>query len=400
MNCIYYGQLIFNRDAIIKKIYIYIFNTDDILEIEITEKNSEIMAITRYCYQEVLPAAAIVAVEFSSVVSSILFKSAASKGLSYYVFIAYTCIFTTFIVLFPLAFFHIRKTGLPPLKFPLVSRIFLLALTAFSCQVCSYKGLKLGTPTLQSAINNLVPALTFILAVLFRMEKVALRSLSSQAKIIGTITSICGASVVVLYKGPELFSNSNWSSSSAILLQQPLGSPQSNWVAAGLLLVASCLSSSFWFIIQCQIMKMYPEEIVVSFISNLFLVILSVPLCILAEPNMSSWRLTPTIAVASVLYTGIFALSFTVIVQTWGVRIKGPVYVSMFKPSSIVIAAFMSAIFLGDELYLGSVIGALVLSAGLYGVLWGKANEEERTDNDDSGLSSSGLLSDSKVPLL
>ncbi|WRX20192.1 hypothetical protein QQP08_012679 [Theobroma cacao] len=47
------------------------------------------------------------------------------------------------------------------------------------------------------------------------MEKVALRSSSTRAKIIGTIASMSGASVVVLYKGPEV--------------QQPLGSSQSKW---------------------------------------------------------------------------------------------------------------------------------------------------------------------------
>ncbi|XVF60361.1 hypothetical protein PTKIN_Ptkin08bG0039000 [Pterospermum kingtungense] len=354
--------------------------------------------MTRSCYQDVLPAIAMVAVECSIVVVSILFKAAAAKGLSYYVFIAYTCTLAT-LVLLPLALFLISKTGLPPFKFSLISRLFLLALIGLVSQLCAYKGLKLGSPTLSSAISNLIPAFTFILAVFFRMEKVELRSSSSRAKIIGTIGSISGASVVVLYKGPKVFYTSQWSSSST-LLQQPLGSPQSNWVAGGLLVVVTNVLSSFWYIIQCQIMKVYPQEIVVSFISSLFLIVISVPICILAEPNLSSWRLTPSIVAASILYTGIFAIAFTAIVHTWGVRVKGPVYVSMFKPLSIVIAAFMGAIFLGDDLHLGSVIGALIISAGLYAVLWGKANEERRTDNDDSGLNSSGLLTDSKVPLL
>ncbi|XVE67979.1 hypothetical protein DITRI_Ditri09bG0031500 [Diplodiscus trichospermus] len=228
------------------------------------------------------------------------------------------------------------------------------------------------------------------------MERVALRSLSGRAKIIGTIASISGASVVVLYKGPKLLHSPYWTS----LLQQPLGSSQSNWVIAGLLLVVGNLFISFWYIIQSQIMKIYREEIVVTFFYLLSLFILSMPVCLLAESNMSSWRLRPSIVAAAVLYSGIFALSFGNGVHTWGVRLRGPVYVASFRPLSIVIAAVMSAIFLGDELYLGSVIGALILSAGLYAVLWGKAKEEEMNDDDASSSISSGPLSSSKVSFL
>lgn len=41
------------------------------------------------------------------------------------------------------------------------------------------------------------------------------------------------------------------------------------------------------------------------------------------------------------------------VVPTWVVRLKGPVYVAMFNPLSIVIATAMGVMFLGDTLYLG-----------------------------------------------
>lgn len=41
------------------------------------------------------------------------------------------------------------------------------------------------------------------------------------------------------------------------------------------------------------------------------------------------------------------------IILTWLVRKKGPVFVTMFKPLSIVIALVMGIAFLGDTLYLG-----------------------------------------------
>ena len=50
---------------------------------------------------------------------------------------------------------------------------------------------------------------------------------------------------------------------------------------------------------------------------------------------------------------GIFGSFLNNVVHTWVVRIRGPVYVAMFKPLSIAIAVAMGVIFLGDGLYLG-----------------------------------------------
>ncbi|OMO64501.1 Drug/metabolite transporter [Corchorus olitorius] len=122
---------------------------------------------TRYLYKEVVPCLGMIAVECSNVVINILFKAASAKGLSFYIFIAYSYGLAA-IACIPLTFFLIRKAGLPPLKFPLISRLCLLALTGYVGRLCAYKGLELGTPTLSSAISNLSPAFTFILAVFFR----------------------------------------------------------------------------------------------------------------------------------------------------------------------------------------------------------------------------------------
>ncbi|XVF60362.1 hypothetical protein PTKIN_Ptkin08bG0039100 [Pterospermum kingtungense] len=333
-----------------------------------------------YGYKEVLPGAAMVAVEGSNVVLKILFKAASSKGLSYYIFVTY-CFALGTLVFLPLVLLFKRKKVPLPLKFPLISRICLLGLVGYSALVCSYKGLGLSSPTLNSAIGNLSPAFTFILAVLFRMEKVAFKSSSTQAKVIGTITSISGAFMIVFYKGPKIIFSSPSSLSSYILLQRPLESSQSNWIIGGLLQAFAYLLFSFWYIIQTQIMKIYPDEIVVNFFYNLSVTLISLPVGLLAEPNLNSWRLTPSISVVAVLYSGLFGFSFSSTVHTWGVRLKGPVFVAIFKPTAIVIAVVMSFIFLGEALHLGSVIGAVILTTGLYAVLWGKAKEEEMTED-------------------
>ncbi|KAL4351656.1 hypothetical protein GQ457_06G033850 [Hibiscus cannabinus] len=324
---------------------------------------------------EVLPSLAMVAVECSHVVISILFKAASLKGLSYYNFIAYCYVLGTFV--FTLLVFF-RNTVFPSLKFPLISRLGLLGITGYLGMICAYKGIELGSPTLASAISNLTPAFTFILAVSFSHDFI-----------------------------PKVISSSPWTSSSSSVpqLQSSLHSSRSNWIVGGILEVIAYLLYSLWYVIQAQVMKIYPEEIAVTFFYNLSVALLAIPECLIAEPQLSSWRLTHSISVVAVLYAGLFGFSFSSCVHTWGVRLKGPVFVAVFKPTSIVIAAVLSATFLGEALYLRIVIGAVIITSGLYAVLWGKAKEAREMGEDDEfcGLSRLGLgpsVSDDGVPLL
>ncbi|MED6109767.1 hypothetical protein PIB30_036601 [Stylosanthes scabra] len=201
------------------------------------------------------------------------------------------------------------------------------------------------------------------------MEKATLKSSSTQAKIIGSVVSIIGALVVTLYKGPTVLPASS-------TLSPPLSSSsssQGDWVLGGFLLAASYTLPPLWYIVQTQVMEQYPVELVVVFLYNLCGTLISVPAaCLLLESSFSFWRLKPDITLVAVIFSG-FCGTLVSVVHTWGVHLKGPVYVSAFKPLSVVIAAAMSVVFLGDALFLGSVIGAGILSIGFHAVLWGKA---------------------------
>ncbi|CAI8594448.1 unnamed protein product [Vicia faba] len=97
----------------------------------------------------------------------------------------------------------------------------------------------------------------------------------------------------------------------------------------------------------------------------------------------------------SIICTGIFGKFLSTAVYAWAIHLKGPVYATMFKPLSIVIAVVMGIVFLGDALHIGSLIGATVISIGFYAVMWGKAAEE----NEDGFGSQESATIDS-VPLL
>ncbi|KAJ4729162.1 WAT1-related protein [Melia azedarach] len=343
---------------------------------------------------------AMVAVECSIVGTNTIFKAATKKGMSNYVFVVYSFAVTT-LVLFPLAFIFRSSTALPSVKFPLFSRICLLGLAGALCRIIGYTGIAYSGPTLASLISNITPAFTFILAIIFRMEKLTVRNSSTQAKIIGTIVSISGAMLVVLYTGPVILSSPSSSAASELSIQWSVGSPKSSWVIGGLLLTLENILVSILFIIQTQTIKIYPAEFVIAFLYSLCATIISAPLCLVAETNLSAWRLKPDIELAAIIFSGGFGISLCTVVHIFGVNMKGPVYTATFKPLSIAIAAFMSFIFLGDALHLGSVVGAVIISIGFYAVIWGKANEE-RANGNYSGITSLGASSDSKIktPLL
>ncbi|TKY59545.1 WAT1-related protein [Spatholobus suberectus] len=72
---------------------------------------------------------------------------------------------------------------------------------------------------------------------------------------------------------------------------------------------------------------------------------------------------------------GIVVSGLVVIVTAWCVRLRGPLYASVFNPLSLVIVAVFASLVLDENLYVGSVIGAVLIVCGLYMVLWGKSKE-------------------------
>ncbi|XP_058187989.1 WAT1-related protein At3g28050-like [Rhododendron vialii] len=128
-------------------------------------------------------------------------------------------------------------------------------------------------------------------------------------------------------------------------------------------------------------MKEYPAELTVVFFYNLCVSVLAAIVGIFAKSNASAWRVKADIGLVSILCSGIFGSFLDNAVNTWVLKVKGPLYVAMFKPLSIVIAVVMGMLFLGDTLYLGSIVGATITSVGFYNLMWRKAKE----DVDESG---------------
>ncbi|KAF8399293.1 hypothetical protein HHK36_015158 [Tetracentron sinense] len=344
------------------------------------------------CFGDVVPFTGMVMVECTYVGLNTIFKAAMSRGMSQFVFIVYSNALASLILL-PSSFFFHRAASRPPLTFSLLCKIFLLSILGCLVKFLGYTGINYSSPTLSSAIGNLVPAFTFILAIIFRMEKLDLKNSSGQSKSMGTIVSISGAFIVTLYKGrPILLTPSPSNSSHQLLLSE-----QSNWVIGGLFLTAENFLFPILFVFKASIIKEYPAELIIVFFYSLFVAIQSAIVTLIAETNPSAWRVRSDMELFAIVYSGVMGCLLCTTIHIWGLRLKGPVYVAMFKPFTIVIAVVMGVMFLGDTLHLGSVVGAIIISLGFYAVLWGKVKEEKM--EKESGIGSLESSSQ-KAPLL
>ncbi|XP_060669739.1 WAT1-related protein At3g28050 isoform X1 [Ziziphus jujuba] len=339
-----------------------------------------------------LPFVGMLMVVLAQVSGIILNKKAMSRGLSEFILLLYCCAISSLILL-PSAFLiHSCRSERPPLSLSILSSIFFLALIGCCGLLMGYAGLQYTSPALNTAMLNIIPAFTFLLALIFRMEKFKWRTSSSQAKSVGTVVSIAGAFILTFYKGSPLIKFHTFFG----LTDRFLFLQQSNWILGGFLLAAESFSTSLWYILQLLLLKKYPAMLLLIAFYCFFETIQTALISLVMVKDLSSWMLQPDIRLVAVLYSGIGNV-FRYWILTWCLQRKGPVFVSIFKPLSLVLTDVIGVIFLGEALYLGSLIGGVVIVAGFYTVMWGKAKEEIPVKNGeaeclDSSNESSPLL--------
>ncbi|KAG6506651.1 hypothetical protein ZIOFF_031978 [Zingiber officinale] len=108
--------------------------------------------------------------QFAYAGSSILGKLALGQGLSALVFVVYRHLIAM-LILAPLAYVPERNRR-PSFSFGVMLKIFILAMLGITIQQnVYYVGLHLISPTVASALGNVIPAFTFLLAIVLSPEK-------------------------------------------------------------------------------------------------------------------------------------------------------------------------------------------------------------------------------------
>lgn len=320
------------------------------------------------------PHITMLAVQFATAAFIIISKAALNNGMSHFVLVVYRHGIAT-LFLSPFAYFLRKKHT--SLTFYIFCRIFILAFGTAVSQNFYYAGLNYTSPTLASALSNALPALTFVIAVLSRWEKLRLRSLQGQAKVFGVLVCISGSLMVALYKGPviPIFRSSRSHA------QGPHNGPNGNgtltrhWIKGCVFLVVSLTTRSLGFILQAIIAKIYPAELSITTLMCFLATVQSAAIALAFERNSAAWVLKWNIQLFSVVYAGIVLSGLVYYLQTWCIGKRGPVFASMFNPVLLLIVPILSIFIFSERLHLGIALGGILVVAGLYTLLWGKKND-------------------------
>ncbi|GLT57667.1 hypothetical protein SLA2020_306240 [Shorea laevis] len=105
--------------------------------------------------------------------------------------------------------------------------------------------------------------------------------------------------------------------------------------------------------------------------------------------NLSIWVLKGKMQIITVLYVGVIASGLCFVGMSWCVKKKGIVFTVAFSPFVQILVAMFDILILHEQVYLGSLLGSIIVTTGLYILLWGM-NRELYIQNGLLGNQSTG----------
>ncbi|KAG6495225.1 hypothetical protein ZIOFF_043019 [Zingiber officinale] len=196
--------------------------------------------------------------KFAYAGSSILGKLALGQGLSALVFVVYRHLIAM-LILAPLAYV-LERNRRPSFSFGVMLKIFILAMLGITIQQnVYYVGLHLISPTVASALGNAIPAFTFLLAIVLRMENLNLKIVRGWAKLAGAIFCITGDA----------------------------------WLKGSALMLFGYFACNVSLVLQASICEIYPARLTMNAVMCFFAALQSSALSLIFERNASSWRMFP-----------------------------------------------------------------------------------------------------------
>ncbi|KAL6853811.1 hypothetical protein ACP4OV_019840 [Aristida adscensionis] len=334
------------------------------------------------------PYIAMISLQFGYAGMNVITKVSLNHGMSHYVLVVYRHAFAT-VSIAPFALVLERKVR-PKMTWSVFLQIFVLALLGpVIDQNFYYAGLKFTGPTFACAMSNILPAMTFVMAVIFRMEKVDLKKVRCQAKVAGTLVTVAGAMMMTLYKGPLM--QMAWTShghghgaAAAAPVAAAVDPSGREWFLGSLFVIIATLAWASLFILQAHTLKHYAAPLslttLICFVGTLQAIVVTFAM----EHRPSVWTIGFDMNLLAAAYAGIVTSSIAYYVQGLVIQKTGPVFASAFSPLMMIIVAVMGSFILAEKIYLGGVLGAVLIVFGLYSVLWGKHKETQEKEEDEA----------------
>ncbi|XP_009610630.1 WAT1-related protein At5g07050-like isoform X2 [Nicotiana tomentosiformis] len=287
-------------------------------------------------FQRAKPYIAMISLQFGYAGMNVITKVSLNGGMSHYVLVVYRHAFATAAIA-PFALVLERKLR-PKMTFMMFLQIFVLGL--------------LG------------------------MEKVHIKKLRCQAKVVGTIVTVAGAMLMTLYKGHVI--NLVWSNNihtNTSNVPEPNEATDKDWLKGSILLILATFAWASFFILQNVTMRKYTAPLSLTALVCFMGTLQSIAVTLVMEHKTSAWAIGFDMNLLAAAYAGIVSSSLAYYVQGLVMEKRGPVFVTAFSPLMMIIVAIMGSFILAEKIYLGGVLGAVLIVAGLYSVLWGKYKE-------------------------
>ncbi|CAN1304422.1 WAT1-related protein At2g37460 [Linum perenne] len=305
----------------------------------------------------------------------ILSKAALNQGMSNYVLVVYRHAVAT-IVIAPFALVldrYIHTKVRPKMTWSIFIKVAVLGLLEpVIDQNLYFLGMKYTTATFAAAIINILPAITFVMACIV-----------GQAKIGGTIATVGGAMVMTLIKGPvvELF----WTKGRSFHGGQGSGGVDlHSSIKGALMITVGAFSWAGFVILQAITLETYPAELSLTVLICLMGTIEGAVVALVMERgNPQVWVVHWDTKLLAAVYSGVVCSGLAYYIQGVVMKVRGPVFVTAFSPLCMVLVAIMSSIIFAEQMFLGRVLGAAVIVAGLYLVVWGKSKDYDSTVKEE-----------------
>ncbi|XP_019192383.1 PREDICTED: WAT1-related protein At2g39510-like [Ipomoea nil] len=327
------------------------------------------------------PYFAVIFLQFGYAGMAVIAKAALNNGMNHYTFAVYRNLTAT-VIFAPFAFFFERKIR-PKMTFSVFWKIMLLGLLEpVIDQNLYYTGMKYTTATFTTALGNVLPAITFILAWILRLEQVNVRKLHSQAKILGTSVTIGGAMIMTLVRGGVI--GLPWTKEASHDQSASAGNSQQDPVKGAAMIAAGCCCWASFYILQAITLKSYPAGLsLTSLLCGMGALQGSVLTLVVERGNAAIWAVHWDTTLLAYIYSGVICSGVAYYISGVVMKDKGPVFVTAFNPLSMIIVAIMGSFILAEQLDFGKVLGACVIVVGLYLVIWGSSKDDSSKSSGD-----------------
>lgn len=348
----------------------------------------------RGLWKGIRPYCAMVFLQFGFAGMFIVSVASMKQGMSHYVLVVYRNVVAA-VVIAPFALLFERKVR-PKMTVSTFLKIMALGLLEpVLDQNFYYMGTNNTNASFASALYNILPAMTFVNAILLGIEKVDIKRRRSQAKVVGTIVTVAGALLMILYKGPVV--EFIWNRGRTVHQSDSGGTNAHHWLMGVFMLLFSCFCWSSFFLLQSHTLKTYPAELSLTTLICVLGSAQSGAVALVMERGIKPWIIGFDMRLFTVVYSGVMCSGITYYVQGLVMKERGPVFVTAFNPLCMIIVAVLGSIILGDEITLGRVIGAIVIVIGLYSLIWGKSKDHLVQPSENLPTISNGVEK-SRVP--